>query len=243
MKGFRVAEVFGPTIQGEGPYAGQPTYFVRFGGCDARCVWCDSMHAVKPELVGKLPIRTPESITLELMNLDQGFEYRRVVFSGGNPAIWDLTELVALLKHKGWEIHVETQGSIWRDWLHKVDAVIVSPKPPSAGPRERDTAQLKRFMDQMGEWWKKERQKFYFKIVIFDDRDLDFALEFADTYLIRDEVLYLSVGTHKFDRADTLLASYKKLIEDATIKFAKSSLQISVLPQMHVLVWGHALGV
>ena len=45
---FPVVEIFGPTVQGEGPDAGVPAYFVRFGGCDFRCSWCDSMHAVDP---------------------------------------------------------------------------------------------------------------------------------------------------------------------------------------------------
>lgn len=46
-----VIEIFGPTIQGEGALIGAPTHFIRFGGCDYRCIWCDSMFAVKPEEV------------------------------------------------------------------------------------------------------------------------------------------------------------------------------------------------
>src|SRR6056297_3563779 len=43
---LRVSEIFGPTIQGEGALIGVPTVFVRLGGCDYRCSWCDSLHAV-----------------------------------------------------------------------------------------------------------------------------------------------------------------------------------------------------
>ncbi len=43
---IRISEIFGPTIQGEGALIGQPTVFVRTGGCDYRCAWCDSLHAV-----------------------------------------------------------------------------------------------------------------------------------------------------------------------------------------------------
>ena len=43
---IRISEIFGPTIQGEGALIGQPTVFVRTGGCDYRCVWCDTPHAV-----------------------------------------------------------------------------------------------------------------------------------------------------------------------------------------------------
>ena len=49
MSALPVVEVFGPTIQGEGELAGVPTAFVRFGGCDYRCSWCDSLFAVLPE--------------------------------------------------------------------------------------------------------------------------------------------------------------------------------------------------
>ena len=45
---IRVSEIFGPTVQGEGALIGKPTVFVRTGGCDFRCSWCDTLHAVLP---------------------------------------------------------------------------------------------------------------------------------------------------------------------------------------------------
>lgn len=44
-----VSEIFGPTVQGEGAVIGKPTVFVRTGGCDYPCSWCDSKFAVLPE--------------------------------------------------------------------------------------------------------------------------------------------------------------------------------------------------
>jgi 7-carboxy-7-deazaguanine synthase len=44
-----ISEIFGPTVQGEGPLVGRPTVFVRTGGCDYRCAWCDTLYAVLPE--------------------------------------------------------------------------------------------------------------------------------------------------------------------------------------------------
>lgn len=46
---IRVSEIFGPTIQGEGALIGEPTVFVRTGGCDYRCVWYNTMHTVNNE--------------------------------------------------------------------------------------------------------------------------------------------------------------------------------------------------
>ena len=46
MTKLRISEIFGPTIQGEGALIGKPTVFVRAGGCDYRCSWCDTLYAV-----------------------------------------------------------------------------------------------------------------------------------------------------------------------------------------------------
>ena len=127
-----VIEIFGPTLQGEGPSAGQPSYFVRFGGCDYRCVWCDSMYAVEPsEVRANAESLTPSEIVSRVANLPHG--PKLVVLSGGNPALLELGVLVEKLQLAGYEVAVETQGSRWRDWLAGVDQLIVSPKPPSSG--------------------------------------------------------------------------------------------------------------
>jgi len=51
MSEIRISEIFGPTIQGEGPLIGTPTVFVRTAGCDYRCTWCDTLYAVLPDIV------------------------------------------------------------------------------------------------------------------------------------------------------------------------------------------------
>ena len=48
-----ISEIYGPVIQGEGAVIGKPTVFVRTGGCDYRCSWCDSPYAVLPEFRGE----------------------------------------------------------------------------------------------------------------------------------------------------------------------------------------------
>jgi hypothetical protein len=72
---YPVVEVFGPTIQGEGAMAGLPTYFVRLGGCDWRCAWCDSMHAVDPAQVGAVAyiLSRPRAMRLLIAYFVGGF--------------------------------------------------------------------------------------------------------------------------------------------------------------------------
>src|SRR4051812_31526998 len=135
-----VVEIFGPTVQGEGPDAGIPAYFVRFGGCDFRCSWCDSMHAVEPKAVRTNAERlSATEITERVRTLEDGPSL--VVLSGGNPALLGLRGLVNELHAAGYEVAVETQGSIWRDWLGQVDRLVTSPKGPSSG---MDTPQVRR---------------------------------------------------------------------------------------------------
>src|SRR5271165_5967714 len=144
-----VVELFGPTIQGEGPDAGVPAYFVRFGGCDYRCAWCDSLHAVEPaEVRANAEKLGVDDIVERLNGLESGPDL--VVLSGGNPALLELGPLVLALQRTGKRVAVETQGSRWRDWLGTVDRLVISPKPPSssmATPEHLD--ELRCFMAQV----------------------------------------------------------------------------------------------
>ena len=66
MTTLRIAEIFGPTIQGEGALIGEPTVFVRAGGCDYRCSWCDSMHAVDSANRHDWAVMAPEEVMSEV---------------------------------------------------------------------------------------------------------------------------------------------------------------------------------
>jgi 7-carboxy-7-deazaguanine synthase len=187
--GFPVIEIFGPTLQGEGPDAGRPAYFVRFGGCDFRCRWCDSMHAVDPEQVRARARRlTPGDIVAELRSLEPGPDL--VVLSGGNPALLELESLVSELHSRRLAVAVETQGSRWKPWLATVDRLVVSPKGPSSGmdgPSRR--AELGRFLkgaDGSG-------GAPVLKVVIFDEDDLGYARWLAESW--PNLPLYLSTGS------------------------------------------------
>ena len=86
---IRVSEIFGPTIQGEGVLIGLPTVFVRTGGCDYRCSWCDSLHAVDSRFRHEWEMMSPDAVWQRSLRLSGGRPVM-VSLSGGNPAIQPL---------------------------------------------------------------------------------------------------------------------------------------------------------
>lgn len=236
---FPVIEIFGPTVQGEGPDAGRPAYFVRFGGCDFRCSWCDSMYAVDPAEVRSNAERlSVGEVEERLSALETGPSL--VVLSGGNPALLELGELVERLQAAGAEVAIETQGSVWREWLAVANRLVVSPKGPSSGmdtPGHR--AQFAQFMARAAA----ASATYCLKVVVFDDRDLDYAAELTTQH--PDVPAFVSVGSDvglpdEETRAG-LLRRYRWLCEAVARRPELS--RARVLPQLHVLAWGTARGV
>jgi organic radical activating enzyme len=107
------------TLQGEGYYQGQAAYFIRLGGCDVGCVWCDvkeSWDAVAHPLL---------SIDEIVLNVKQT-PAKIVVITGGEPLLHNLDELTGRLKQSGFRIHIETSGS--SQISGTLDWITLSPK-------------------------------------------------------------------------------------------------------------------
>jgi 7-carboxy-7-deazaguanine synthase len=261
MRKHPVVEVFGPTIQGEGPDAGRPCHFVRFGGCDFRCEWCDSMHAVEPRQVRKAERLTDMEIAVRLEALARGPSY--VVLSGGNPALHELEDLVDALHERGFHVAVETQGSKWRDWLADVDRLVVSPKGPSSGMyTAKHLDQLDNFMGRVEAQMatpplgseamylagQVSYERVALKVVIANDQDYRAAREWHACW--PHIPFYLSAvspvpgeATELDDaqmRNDVGL-SYRYVCERVAGDAAMSD--VKVLPQLHTIAWGARLGV
>jgi 7-carboxy-7-deazaguanine synthase len=106
------------TLQGEGYYQGRAAYFIRLGGCDVGCVWCDVKESWDASIH---PQKSVNSIVTELEKQSAPHQNNLVVVTGGEPLMHDLTELTALLKEKGYQTNIETSGShplsgVW-DWI------------------------------------------------------------------------------------------------------------------------------
>jgi len=84
MTAIPISEIFGPTVQGEGALIGKPTVFVRTGGCDFRCRWCDTLYAVLPTYRHDWSPMTSEEILGRVEQLTGGNPIL-VTVSGGNP--------------------------------------------------------------------------------------------------------------------------------------------------------------
>jgi organic radical activating enzyme len=107
------------TIQGEGFHQGRAAYFIRLGGCDVGCVWCDVKDSWD---AGRHPLRAIEELVTEIKQ----FPVKIAVVTGGEPLMHDLTELTQQLQAAGLRTHMETSGSspLSGSW----DWITLSPK-------------------------------------------------------------------------------------------------------------------
>jgi 7-carboxy-7-deazaguanine synthase len=240
MSKIPVLEIFGPTIQGEGMVVGQVTMFVRTAGCDYSCSWCDSAFTWDGSAKDDIKQMTAEEIWAELKFLG-GDNFSFVTISGGNPALLkNLDSLIDLLKEKQINIGVETQGSRWQDWFLKIDELTISPKPPSS-TMETNFEMLDTIFRNLSDF----KYNVSLKVVIFDDRDLEYAKMIHKRY--QDIPFYLSVGndditnTNNQELIQKLLNKYEwlvnRVVEDNQLN------NVKVLPQLHALLWGNKRGV
>ena len=102
MNEFPVMEYF-HSIQGEGVYAGHACFFIRLGGCDVGCVWCDVKESWNADNHPKLSIEF-------LIDEASKNPSKILIITGGEPAMYDLTNLTQKFKEIGYQVHIETSG-------------------------------------------------------------------------------------------------------------------------------------
>jgi 7-carboxy-7-deazaguanine synthase len=139
------------TIQGEGFHKGTAAYFIRVGGCDVGCHWCDVKESWNAELH---PPTVVEKIIENAINYSE-----TVVVTGGEPLTWDMSKLTLGLKNKGAKIHIETSGAypLTGSW----DWICLSPKKIKL-----PTEEIYKVANEL-------------KVIIFNKNDLKFAEEQA----------------------------------------------------------------
>lgn len=169
------------TIQGEGAYTGVATYFIRLGGCDVGCHWCDVKDSWDAE---KHPLTLVEDI-VEIATSQADI----IVITGGEPLMWDLSYLTKTLHEKGARIHMETSGAY--PMSGEIDWVCLSPKKTML-PKD-DVCEAAHEL----------------KCIIFNQHDFKFAEEQA-ARVGKDCVLYLQTEWSKRDKNLPEIVEYVK---------------------------------
>ena len=236
---IRVSEIFGPTIQGEGALIGVPTVFVRTGGCDYRCSWCDSLHAVDAEYRDTWHPMRADDIMARVAKLS-GNQPLMVTLSGGNPAIQPMGPLIKTGRALGYCFAMETQGSVARDWFSELDMLVLSPKPPSSA-MATDWGQFDKCLKAAN------GTDVVLKIVVFDERDYDWAREVAARY--PQLPMFLQPCNHTPPPPNDDTATVDQDGVDERMRWLVDRVMrdgwfaVRVLPQLHVMLWGNKRGV
>ncbi len=107
------------TLQGEGFHQGKAAYFIRLGGCDVGCVWCDVKDSWNAN-------NHPQKSLKQIVNEASLYPGRIAIITGGEPLMHDCTQLTAQLHQAGFQTHIETSGShpLSGNW----DWICLSPK-------------------------------------------------------------------------------------------------------------------
>ena len=170
------------TLQGEGYHAGKAAYFIRIGGCDIGCSWCDSKLSWKADVHLLVDIA-------EIAKKAMAFPAKAVVVTGGEPTSYNLDPLCALLKKNNIKTFIETSGAypltgIW-DWI------CLSPKK-----NKKPLASIYKKANEL-------------KIIVSDFSDLIWAEENA-TKVSADCKLFLQPEWSKFKVITSDIVEYVK---------------------------------
>ena len=167
------------TIQGEGFHTGTAAYFVRIGGCDVGCHWCDVKESWNAEL------HPPTNTDLIVANAQK--YANTVVVTGGEPLMWDMTLLTKKLKDNNLQVHIETSGAYvlsgtW-DWI------CLSPK--------KNKLPTQTVYDHANE----------LKVIIYNKHDFIFAEEQAEK-VNKNAILFLQPEWSKKEDMTALIVDY-----------------------------------
>ena len=167
------------TIQGEGFHTGTAAYFIRIGGCDVGCHWCDVKESWNADL------HPPTSIDLIVENASKYAD--TVVVTGGEPLMWDMSPLTKILKDRNLKVHIETSGAyeLSGDW----DWICLSPK--------KNKLPTQTVYDAANE----------LKVIIHNKHDFIFAEEQAEK-VNKNAILFLQPEWSKKEEMTPLIVDY-----------------------------------
>ncbi len=150
------------TLQGEGTHTGMASYFIRIGGCDVGCHWCDVKESWDPK---KHPITPIDEVVQEALKFS-----KTIVLTGGEPLIYNLDPLCKALNNENCKIHLETSGAY--PLSGNFDWICLSPKKRSL-PLEEVALKANEL-----------------KVIVYNKSDFRFAEE-QSSRVHKDCILYL----------------------------------------------------
>jgi len=207
---MKINEIF-YSIQGEGGDAGKPTIFIRFTGCNLRCIYCDTTYAFYE---GK------EMEIGEILERIKKWRCRRICITGGEPLLQEeVYSLIDVLLEKGYEVSVETNGSIGIEKLVRREVIIkMDFKLPSSGMMEsmkEENISLLREKDEL-------------KFIIWKREDYEDAVEIIKRNSPRCNIVMQPVwGTEPRHLAEWILGD---------------EMDVMLSLQIHKIIWGEEKG-
>lgn len=170
------------TIQGEGFHTGKPAYFIRLGGCDVGCRWCDAKFTWNPKL---FPPVSSDSIIERAVS----FAAQSIVVTGGEPLLYPLDYLTDELHRRGLKIFLETSGS--QPLSGYFDWICLSPK--------RQQPPLEPIFERAHE----------LKVIIETEDDFEWA-EINAAKVGSDCMLYLQPEWSRYEQLTPAIVEYAK---------------------------------
>lgn len=229
-----VSEVFGPTIQGEGPSIGRRCSFLRLGGCNLHCSWCDTPYTwdwtgrngVVYDPARELTRRSVADVWRDL----RGRGADMLVISGGEPMLQQdaLVPLITLAREAAWWVEVETAGTIAPsvEMLRLVDRFNVSPKLENSG-----NAPVRRYMAEAIEVLARSG-KAAWKFVVCVPGDLDEIAALVDAHGLKP----VYVMPEGIDAA--VLGELGRQLADEVVARGWN-----LTTRLHILIYGNRRGV
>lgn len=220
-----VSEVFGPTLQGEGPSAGQRAGFVRLGRCNLACQWCDTPYSWDWDRYDPAAELTAMAVA-EVVALVEAMDVELVVVTGGEPMLQqrNLSPFMDQAQERGWRVEIETGGTV-APALTGVQQFNVSPKLANSGMarQRRYKPDVLRAFQATG--------RAVFKFVVADPTELTEVDSIVGECGLGD-VWIMPEGTD----ATTLLNRMRALAPHVTAR------RWNLTPRLQVLLWGSRRG-
>jgi len=217
---IKISEIF-YSLQGESTKAGQLCTFIRLAGCNLRCKWCDTEYAINDNDAKLFSVP-------EIIEKVKQYNCNFVEITGGEPLIQNESKVLANeLAELGYEVAIETNGSVLLTGLDAKIIKIMDIKCPSSGMNKNNLYENVNYLNKKDE----------IKFVIATENDFCWCIEVIKKHRLYekvDNILFSAVSTEIMynDLAELILA-----IEDKAIKKV-----VRMQLQLHKIIWGNEKG-